>query len=613
MSELTADEFSRMLAAINDYNNIKYKQYRVAFKLNVIQKFTNLDRVPLYILNGVYEQHKGNEQNLIDKSTLEDIISDVFFAVKRDNPDLKMNEETSTLSLVKILGQIFSKYSTKKINLRSALTVITCLLCDRLRSRLGYLFQINCVKLGFTKDCLKYLLRDLSLLLSFLCENNVFESISIDSVVDACFSKFHNPITIDEGQFMQWFMTEPPVLEWLQIFYRLKMAENVDHNVSCKVCKSSVIGLRYFCLKCVNYNQCQKCFLVGATNKKHKLKHAMQEYCWLETPQQLYTQYLKSFLGRLFGLTSKMKYLPVDTPCEEIGEPNQNGVWARESSSSLDSATVKSPRQELQSVISQIERENRLLEIKVNTLKRGDSQFEVFLNQHRSKIERQLTRLKHLKNHLSGTFSRGKMKRMQSTPLLLSRPAGVDHHKETIAVANLSPIYSDATGGSSSALAPSNCISALSTLYAEKLGGEFTVKSDVNEFSHWLGPKRAVNMYDDQMLNGTYVEQPKLPETRAHISGNKENVDEQQRTGSGSLSRCTEPAADVLSDIVNKQQTCANKIAITVNKQSSVWLNGSAEDPDSRAAQEDIMDDKDMEKLHTELDKILDELQKLVT
>lgn len=39
----------------------------------------------------------------------------------------------------------------------------------------------------------------------------------------------------------------------------------------------------------------------------------------------------------------------------------------------------------------------RLLEIEVNTLKRGDTQFEAFLDQHRSKIERQLIRLKHLK------------------------------------------------------------------------------------------------------------------------------------------------------------------------------------------------------------------------
>lgn len=35
-----------------------------------------------------------------------------------------------------------------------------------------------------------------------------------------------NPIYMNEGQFMQWFMTEPPVLEWLQILYRIKMAEN---------------------------------------------------------------------------------------------------------------------------------------------------------------------------------------------------------------------------------------------------------------------------------------------------------------------------------------------------------------------------------------------------
>lgn len=30
---------------------------------------------------------------------------------------------------------------------------------------------------------------------------------------------------------MQWFMTEPPVLEWLQIFYRIKMAENGKGNL----------------------------------------------------------------------------------------------------------------------------------------------------------------------------------------------------------------------------------------------------------------------------------------------------------------------------------------------------------------------------------------------
>lgn len=31
---------------------------------------------------------------------------------------------------------------------------------------------------------------------------------------------------------MKWFMTEPPVLEWLQIFYRIKMAEHGKMNLN---------------------------------------------------------------------------------------------------------------------------------------------------------------------------------------------------------------------------------------------------------------------------------------------------------------------------------------------------------------------------------------------
>jgi len=43
--------------------------------------------------------------------------------------------------------------------------------------------------------------------------------------------KLNNPSCVTERQFMQWFMTEPAVLEWLQIFYRVKMAENGKTNI----------------------------------------------------------------------------------------------------------------------------------------------------------------------------------------------------------------------------------------------------------------------------------------------------------------------------------------------------------------------------------------------
>jgi len=42
--------------------------------------------------------------------------------------------------------------------------------------------------------------------------------------------KLNNPSCINEGQFMQWFMTEPPVLDWLQILYRIKVAEDGKIN-----------------------------------------------------------------------------------------------------------------------------------------------------------------------------------------------------------------------------------------------------------------------------------------------------------------------------------------------------------------------------------------------
>ncbi|XP_026807554.1 dystrotelin-like isoform X2 [Rhopalosiphum maidis] len=555
-----------------------------------------VDKVSLYIINGVYEQHKGKNLNLIDKVVLDDIVSDIYFAVQKEYSDLTFDGEIVSNVLVQLLGQIFSKYTNKQINLRSALTVIACLSCDRLRVRLSYMFQLNCLKneLGLTKECFRNFLRDLSLLLNFLSEKSVFESSSINNIIDNCFQNLKNPNYMTEAEFMQWFMTEPPVLEWLQILYRIKMAENVNHEVNCKVCKLPVIGLRYFCLKCVNYNQCQNCFLIGATNKKHKLKHAMQEYCWMETPQQLYTQYLKSYLGRIFGLTSKIRYLPVEMPIDVI-ETKQN---VKETSSiSIDSIAVKSPRQELQSVISQIERENRLLEIEVNTLKRGDSQFEAFLDQHRSKIERQLIRLKHLKNHLSGTFGRGKMKRMQSTPLIVSRP---DSKGNGIPAVNLSPIFSAEV--SSRTVRSCSGLDALSTLYGERTVGEGLV-SEPNEFSYWLGPKIAAAK--NRELDGTYIEKP----------ANTDKENDAAVAVAVSVRSESEPPSSVLSDILNRQSSgggggglkSPDKISITVNKQSSVWLNAS------RDYAREPVDDKDMDELHTELDKILDQLQKLVT
>lgn len=56
---------------------------------------------------------------------------------------------------------------------------------------------------------------------------------------------------------------------------------SVSHGVRCGVCRTyPIVGLRYRCLRCLGYDQCQSCFFHGRLSKRHKLKHPMQEYCW---------------------------------------------------------------------------------------------------------------------------------------------------------------------------------------------------------------------------------------------------------------------------------------------------------------------------------------------
>lgn len=77
--------------------------------LLIIVFYVSVDKVSLYVINGVYEQHKGKDLNLIDKGILEDIVSDVFFAVQKEHSDLTFDGEVATQVLVQLLGKIFSK------------------------------------------------------------------------------------------------------------------------------------------------------------------------------------------------------------------------------------------------------------------------------------------------------------------------------------------------------------------------------------------------------------------------------------------------------------------------------------------------------------------------
>ncbi|KAB0407270.1 hypothetical protein E2I00_005793 [Balaenoptera physalus] len=85
---------------------------------------------------------------------------------------------------------------------------------------------------------------------------------------------------IKEEKFLSWLQPEPPILLWLPTCYRLSAPEMVTHPVRCRICRNfPITGLRYRCLKCLNFDICQVCFLSGLQSKSHQKSHPVIENC----------------------------------------------------------------------------------------------------------------------------------------------------------------------------------------------------------------------------------------------------------------------------------------------------------------------------------------------
>lgn len=87
-------------------------------------------------------------------------------------------------------------------------------------------------------------------------------------------------VSIEAHHFLGWLQHEPQSMVWLPVLHRLAASENAKHQAKCNICKEyPIIGFRYRCLKCFNFDMCQKCFFFGHQAKNHKLTHPMHEYC----------------------------------------------------------------------------------------------------------------------------------------------------------------------------------------------------------------------------------------------------------------------------------------------------------------------------------------------
>lgn len=124
------------------------------------------------------------------------------------------------------------------------------------------------------------------------------------------------------ADFLAWVQKEPQSVVWLPVLHRLATAEGAKHQAKCNICKQfPMIGLRYRCLKCFNFDVCQTCFLTGRCALKHKIDHPIQEYCWTTKTGEDVRDFSKIIRNKFkskrhFRKHPKMGYLPVQTVLE---------------------------------------------------------------------------------------------------------------------------------------------------------------------------------------------------------------------------------------------------------------------------------------------------------
>ncbi|CAG7815669.1 unnamed protein product [Allacma fusca] len=308
---------TQLLSQLTDFNMIRFSAYRTALKLRAIQKHVHLDRIPLPTLISTFENLglRGTNDRLLD-------VQDMTFTIQT----LHVSSESCAYITDMTINWILNVYDAARTgNVRNLSFKIGLVLLAKgsMEDKFRYLFRLV-ADINKTVDQRKLglLLHDCMQIPRVLGEVASFGGSNIEPSVRSCFESCGDGENLKMNSFIEWTKQEPQSLVWLPVLHRVAASEGQSHNAKCNACKCvPIIGLRYRCLKCFNFDMCQKCFFSGKKSKSHKLSHPMQEYCIESTSSEDvrdFTRALKNKFKskRKLEKTRKLGYLPVQSLLE---------------------------------------------------------------------------------------------------------------------------------------------------------------------------------------------------------------------------------------------------------------------------------------------------------
>nr|XP_056717187.1 dystrotelin [Euleptes europaea] len=266
-------------------NSIQNSVYRAALKLRAVQTLCQLHLTDVSLIYRILPicQCQTEKQASLPSQRLLVLLEELFERVRYEKPgQVEPKAPELTLSL---LTAAYDRNGVGLIQPRSTATALITLSGDSLLAKYRALFRLYATSPGrkssrgvhITRNGVRNLLTDLQQILSVVGESRNLAC--VESAVGDCFSGVL-VAAIGEEKFLSWLQAEPAILLWLPACYRLSATELVVHPVKCNICKTfPIMGLRYQCLKCLNFDICQVCFYTGQSSKPHKKSHPVIEHC----------------------------------------------------------------------------------------------------------------------------------------------------------------------------------------------------------------------------------------------------------------------------------------------------------------------------------------------
>ncbi|KAK9727922.1 WW domain [Popillia japonica] len=468
-------KFADIKQKIDECNWIKYSAYRVAFKFRTLQNTLCMDEIPLSIIAGVFERHRLNAiENCLYLETydIEAILSDIYFASSKQN-HTNIDIDLAIELMINFLYNIYDKNRTGCVQVLHVKLVLSLLCKTNLNSLYHYLFSLcadhnNCV----TRLKIQMILSTVVEIICYMHEDLSFGPHLVNSSIEECFSKSPGLVGINESMFIAWLESNPQLLLWLPTVHRLKKSETTVHSSKCSVCKANpIVGLKYRCVKCSKYIQCQKCYFTAKISHSHKISHQMREFC-VEDPSNDTARHLIKKLCGLLRCTVQNN----ETNIIETSPLRIDRDWICKSKSDnvlCDVEPMSSPHMQLQVVIRQLEIQNRELQ-QILLMSRSTDNIKTYLEDHRQQVAAQIHKLKLLKDCLKNSAIVEPVQKLylESTPMVPS-------YKSKESIDMLSPIAQ-----SKSTL---NLSDQIDLFGAKGSACDNSVVPTINDISSWIG------------------------------------------------------------------------------------------------------------------------------